>query len=41
MGWKTVRSNVKFVINYKPVAAGILLAIGFAAGYYVKLFVMS
>jgi hypothetical protein len=37
MGWKTVKSNIKFVINNKPIAAGILLGIGFVAGYYVKL----
>jgi hypothetical protein len=41
MGWKTVKSNIKFVINNKPIAAGILLGIGFVAGYYVKLLACS
>ena len=41
MTWKTVKSNLKFVINNKPVIAGILLGTGFVVGYYVKLLACS
>jgi hypothetical protein len=41
MTWKTIRSNLKFVINNKPVIAGILLGVGFVVGYYVKLLACS
>jgi hypothetical protein len=41
MTWKTVKSNIKFVINNKPIVAGILLGTGFLVGYYVKLLASS
>jgi len=41
MTWKTIRSNIKFVINNKPIVAGILLGAGFLVGYYVKLLTSS
>jgi hypothetical protein len=41
MGWKTIKSNIKFVVNNKPIAAGILLGTGFVVGYYVKLLACS
>jgi len=34
MGWKSVRSNVKFVVNYKPFATAVLVGAGFAAGWF-------
>ena len=37
MTWKTIKSNIKFVANNKPVVTGILLGIGFVIGYCVKL----
>ena len=37
MTWRTIKSNIKFVVNNKPVVTGILLSVGFVAGYYVKL----
>jgi len=41
MTWRTIKSNIKFVINNKPVVAGILLGTGFVVGYYVKLLACS
>jgi hypothetical protein len=41
MTWKTIKLNLKFVINNKPVIAGILLGTGFVVGYYVKLLACS
>ena len=41
MTWKTVKSNIKFVINNKPIVAGILLGTGFLVGYYVTLLASS
>ena len=33
MGWKTVRSNLKFVLGFKPIAAYIIFGAGAVAGY--------
>jgi hypothetical protein len=41
MTWRTIKSNIKFVINNKPIVAGILLGTGFVVGYYVKLLTSS
>jgi len=41
MTWRTIKSNIKFVINNKPVVTGILLGTGFVIGYYVKLLTSS
>jgi len=41
MTWEKIKSNIKFVLNNKPIAAGILLGIGFVVGYYVKLLACS
>ena len=41
MTWKTIKLNLKFVINNKPVIAGILFGVGFVVGYYVKLLACS
>ena len=41
MLWETVKSNFKFVVNNKPIVAGILLGVGFVVGYYVKLLACS
>jgi len=41
MTWRTIKSNIKFVINNKPIVAGILLGTGFLVGYYVKLLACS
>jgi hypothetical protein len=41
MTWRTIKSNIKFVINNKPIVAGILLGTGFIVGYYVKLLACS
>ena len=41
MTWRTIKSNIKFVVNNKPVVAGILLGTGFVVGYYVKLLTSS
>jgi hypothetical protein len=41
MLWETVKSNFKFVVNNKPIVAGILLGVGFVIGYYVKLLACS
>jgi hypothetical protein len=41
MTWRTIKSNIKFVINNKPIVTGILLSTGFLVGYYVKLLVSS
>jgi len=37
MDWKTVKSNFKFVLNKKPIAALLFTGLGFIVGYYVKL----
>jgi len=41
MTWKTIKSNIKFVVNNKPIVAGIFLGAGFVVGYYVKLLACS
>jgi len=41
MTWRTIKSNIKFVINNKPIVALILLGTGFVIGYYVKLLACS
>ena len=41
MTWRTIKSNIKFVINNKPIVTGILLGTGFLVGYYVKLLASS
>ena len=41
MSWEAIKSNFKFVVNNKPIVAGILLGVGFVVGYYVKLLACS